>query len=250
MKQLYRLLLSFALIISAFVVKAQTGVLNPNDPIVVYNAASPPTQPAWGTLGKWVKTNRLNWTSTSFKAYIYKGMAFRVKFPKSYQYGVVDGKKYPVIIFFHGVGEKGTIYDNEFQLYHGGQVHMNKVDNGDFDGFLIYPQNTDGFFGAGHYSNLVELINNYFVPQAKVDINRIYVEGLSGGGSATWEMIIGYPKIVAGASPISAASLSFKTPSTLLNGHRSGSSRVVWIPILIPEPLRKYIMLLPLPAQT
>lgn len=210
MKKFYRLLLFFVLIISAFVAKAQTGVLNPNDPIVVYNAASPPATPAWNTLAKWVKTNRLNWTTSSYKAYYFNGMAFRVKFPKSYQYGVNDGKKYPMIIFFHGVGEKGTIYDNEFQLYHGGQVHMNKVDNGDFDGFLLYPQNTDGFFGNGHYDNLATLINNYFVPQAKVDPFKIYVEGLSGGGSSTWEILIRYPKMIAGASPISAASLSFK----------------------------------------
>ncbi|WP_295124218.1 fibronectin type III domain-containing protein [uncultured Chitinophaga sp.] len=210
MKQLYRLLLSIVLLASAFVVKAQTGVLNPNDPIVVYNAASPPATPAWGVLAKWVKTNRLNWNTSSYKAYYFNGGAFRVKFPKSYQHGVNDGKVYPMIIFFHGVGEKGTIYDNEFQLYHGGQVHMNKVDNGDFDGFLVYPQNTSGFFGAGDYDRLNILINNYFVPQAKVDINRIYVEGLSGGGSATWEILIGYPKLIAGASPISAASLSFK----------------------------------------
>ncbi|WP_431214306.1 hypothetical protein ACQ86N_05510 [Puia sp. P3] len=31
---------------------AQTGVLNPNDPIVIYNSANPPTLPPAGVLAK------------------------------------------------------------------------------------------------------------------------------------------------------------------------------------------------------
>jgi hypothetical protein len=37
-----------------------------------------------------------------------------------------------------------TIYDNEYQLLHGGQLHAQKVNDGTFDGFLVYPQSTTG----------------------------------------------------------------------------------------------------------
>ncbi|MRG44345.1 T9SS type A sorting domain-containing protein [Chitinophaga sp. SYP-B3965] len=201
MKQFYYLLFMVFLFLGATPVSAQ--VLDPNDPVVTYNAATPPTEPQWGSVGKWVRTVRVGWTSTSYKAYIYKGLAFRLKFPKNYD--PTRAKKYPVLIFFHGLGEKGTIYDNEYQLLHGGQTAMNAVDNGKFDGFLLYPQNQSGYYGATQYDLINELINNFFVPQINVDINKITCHGLSAGGTATWDFLLRFPKLVAGAGPISAA---------------------------------------------
>ncbi len=211
MKQLLLRLLGAILICTLVLpATAQTGVLNPADPIVVYNPAAPPATPPYGQLAKWVKTNRLNWNTSSFKAYYYKGMVFRVKFPKTYQHGVADGKKYPLMVFFHGKGERGTIYDNEYQLYHGGQTHMNAVDQGKFDGFLLYPQNTTGYYGEPHYEFIKELINNYFIPEVKVDPNRIVVNGLSAGGEGVWRFAINDPKLVAGITPISNANLDYR----------------------------------------
>ena len=189
---------------------AQTGVLNPNDTVFIYNPNKPPVTPPANTLVKWVKTNRLNWNTTEYKCYFYNGIAFRLKFPKSYT-TAVDGKTYPLYLFFHGVGEKGsTIYDNEYQLFHGGQPHLAAVDNGKFDGFLLYPQSTSASGGWGNvqYDIMYSLILNYLVPQVKVDINRINVDGLSGGGGGTWDFTMRYPLLVAGSLPISAASLA------------------------------------------
>ena len=199
------------LLILAFVSSsAQTGVLNPNDPIVVYNPASPPATPPANTLAKWVKSNRLSWETSSYKAYYYNGVAFRLKFPKSYQHGVSDGKTYPLFIFWHGYGERGNIYDNEYQLYHGGDVHRQAVDQGAFDGFLLYPQNQWGYFGVSHYDIVREIITKYLVPQVKVDINRIIVNGLSAGGSSCWDWSIRNPTMTAASTPISAALSSYR----------------------------------------
>ncbi len=195
---------------------ANAQVLDPNDPIVVYNPASPPAQPAWGQIGKWVKTNRLNWNTSNYKSYIYKGMQFRLRFPKSYQHNVSDGKTYPVFVFFHGVGEAGEQYDNEYQLFHGGQLHDQAVNNDKFDGFLLYPQNHSGFFGNPHYDAVKEIIENFIVPQNKGDINRIIIGGLSGGGSSTWNFAIRYPLLTAGATPISAAALAYGNSASIL----------------------------------
>src|SRR3954462_13867715 len=130
----------FSLISYAPAAQAQAGIFNPNDPVVNYDAAHPPAKPASGQVGKWVRTPRVSWNTTSFKCYIYNGMAFRLKFPKNYD----STKAYPLLIFFHGLGEYGpSVYDNEYQLYHGGQVHAAAVDNGKFNGFLLYPQHTN-----------------------------------------------------------------------------------------------------------
>ncbi|PZR27824.1 MAG: hypothetical protein DI535_08735 [Citrobacter freundii] len=187
-------------------VSAQTGVLNPNDPLVTYDPAHPPTIPAYGTLAKWVRTKRVSFATETFKAYYYKGLQFRLKFPKTYQHGVADGKKYPVYVFFHGVGERGSVYDNEYQLYHGGDTHRKAVDAGTFDGFLLYGQssNDNGGWSQWQYDAIAEFITKYLIPEAKADINRVIINGLSGGGSATWQMTRSYFKLAAVAVPISA----------------------------------------------
>ena len=86
-------------------------VFDPSDVNQEYDSRNPPTQPALGQPGKWVKTSRLtSWSTSSYKCYIYNGIPFRLKFPKTYVAG--NGKKYPLYLFFHGAGEKGSIYDN------------------------------------------------------------------------------------------------------------------------------------------
>ena len=188
---------------------AQTGILDPSDPIVMYDASTPPTVPAYGTMAKWVKTNRLNWNTSSYKSYFYKGLAFRLKFPKTYQHNVADGKTYPVFVFFHGRGEKGGIYDNEYQLYHGGELHKNAVDQGNFDGFLLYPQNQYDGWGPTQYDIINEIITKYLVPQVKADPWRVSVDGLSAGGKASWEFLIRFPKLVAASLPISNSDIKY-----------------------------------------
>src|SRR5690349_20758911 len=71
------------------------SVMDPSDPVITYNPSTPPVEPAWGQVGKWLRTVRLSWNTSAYKAYIYKGNAFRLKFPKTYNPTAADGKKYP-----------------------------------------------------------------------------------------------------------------------------------------------------------
>lgn len=184
------------------------SILDPNDPIVIYNSAAPPATPAWNTIGKWVKTNRLSWTTSSYKAYYYNGFCFRLKFPKTYNPTANDGKKYPMIVFLHGLGERGTVYDNEFQLYHGGQQFRDKVDNGTFDGYVLAMQTQNGFWGGPSYEAIRDIIN-YMVTNNKLDGFRVIANGLSAGGTGTWEIAIQQPTYIAGLLPMSAASTEY-----------------------------------------
>ncbi len=198
-------------------VKAQSGVFNPADPDVVFTSTNQPAQPAWNSIAKWGHTNRLNWNpySYGYRCYWFNGVPFRVKFPASYQHGVSDGKKYPMLIFLHGLGERGTVYDNEYQLRHGGQQHAQRVNDGSFDGFLLYPQNTDGFFSNGAFDIIARFADS-MAKYIKLDINRIVVSGLSSGGQGSWGFLAYNPKLFAAAMPISAASLGYISP---MNSH-------------------------------
>jgi fibronectin type 3 domain-containing protein/predicted esterase len=207
------------------------SVLNPADPVVTYNPAAPPTQPAFGTIGKWVKTRRVSWNTNNYKCYIYKGQAFRLRFPQSYNPTAPDGKKYPILVFFHGLGEAGPVTDNEYQMFHGGQVFDQAATAGKFDGFVFFMQTTNGFWGQPVYGYIKELLD-YMITNNKLDPFRISFNGLSGGGAGTWDMSIAYPQYTAASLPMSAASLDYLntappklkfTPMWLFQGGLDGS---------------------------
>lgn len=203
MKKTVHLLISFILLFVG-TVSAQR-VLNPADTVTTYKSTAPPTQPTYGRIGKWVRTVRMSWNTSGFKPYIYKGLPFRLKFPKTYQDGVADGKKYPVFVFLHGRGEGGTIYDNEYQLQHGGSTFNTATNNGTFDGYLLYAQTADGTWGNSQFDIIKELLDSLAV-QVKGDLNRIIVNGLSAGGYGSWDYAIRYPQYIGGVMPMSGIS--------------------------------------------
>ncbi len=201
----------FFLVFNTNSANAQGVGFDPNDPNWVFTGTNNPAQPAWNNYNivKWGHTNRLSWNpySLGYKAYYHQGMVFRVKFPTSYQHNVADGKKYPIFIFFHGLGERASIYDNEYQLLHGGLLHAQKVNDGTYDGFLVYPQSTSGAF-SGYFPAINAFIDS-LVASAKGDADRLLVSGLSGGSQANFEYINLFPQRVASLLPISAAKTDY-----------------------------------------
>lgn len=209
MKKILHHVVYFALLLLCQNLATAQTTLNPADPMVVYNPDQPPADPPWGSIGKWVYTPNasVTWDHSSFKSYIYKGMSFRLKFPKTYQHGVVDGRKYPVFLFFHGRGESRPATDNNWILLNGGKKFRDAVDNGSFDGYLMYPQ-TPGLWGDIEYDKISELLDS-MAQFTKADLNRICVNGLSAGGYASWEFMIRHPEKVAASMPMSGVSNNY-----------------------------------------
>ena len=129
------------------------------------------------------------------------------------------GKKYPLVLFLHGAGERGS--DNEKQLVHGGQMFLNPVNREKYPAFVLMPQcPIDAYWAytsrpvsfvpsdmpAGQeispvFSSLKELLDVYLsMPQ--IDKDRVYIIGLSMGGMGTYDMIIRFPELFAAAIPI------------------------------------------------
>lgn len=183
----------------------QPGALNPTDPDLVFTSTYKPSAPSYGIISKWGHAQRHSWGSFAYgyKSYYFKGLALRIKFPQTYQHNIADGKKYPLLVFLHGAGEKGDIWDNEWSLLHGGQNHATKVNNGTFDGFLFYPQSPNGYMGS-YFSQISQMVDS-LVKYCKVDIDRVIISGLSSGGQGTWDFLADYNKYFASAAPIAAA---------------------------------------------
>jgi len=125
------------------------------------------------------------------------------------------GKQYPLVLFLHGAGERGT--DNKGQLKHG----VNDILKGAADFgepiFLIAPQcppecwwaeptrDRLGLKDAGGKNPLLDAVLALVEDVAKkhpIDCKRIYITGLSMGGFGTWDMLARSPQTWAAAIPI------------------------------------------------
>jgi len=241
MKLFTKVLFTVMLFVACLVQNAQAqSILDPTDSVYTYNSSAAvgtpnnPNLPAINSIGKWIRTVRLNWNTNSWKAYVYTGpngvgVPFRLKFPKSYNPTANDGKKYPIIVFFHGVGEGGPVTDNEYSMANGGPVFNNAVNNGAFDGFVFIMQST-GSWGANHNLYITNILN-YMVANNKLDPFRILLNGLSAGGYNSWNFMETYPQYPAGILPMSGVSLAdnsyintYKfTPIWLFQGGLDGS---------------------------
>ncbi len=171
----------------------QPNVFNPNDPIVNYNPSSPPAEPPANTLAKWVRTVRpeMNFSTERFKSYYFNGMPFRLRYPNGYD-PANPNKKYPVILFFHGIGEIAPVTDNEFQLYWGAQKFESLINGGQFDAFLLFPTTRVGDWSP-NFANVNQVLDS-MQKYCNADPDRIITMGLSLGGDGTLKYSFDFPK--------------------------------------------------------
>jgi predicted peptidase len=128
--------------------------------------------------------------------------------------------KYPLVLFFHGSGERGN--DNEKQLLYGVERFAKPDSQSRNPCFVLAPQcpTHSGnqpimWTGAREQMHLLKLAPEIAPPlrtalelvitleeKFQVDIDRIYVTGISMGGFATWEALIRYPQKFAAAIPV------------------------------------------------
>ncbi|UII25515.1 fibronectin type III domain-containing protein [Fulvivirga maritima] len=148
-------------------------------------------------------TASLSWDTSPFESYQYEpagNMHFRMLKPNGYTDN--GSEKYPLIVFFHGSGERGT--DNEQQLYQGGPRYMSAVVRDEFPGFLLYPQHNSSGANWGETNVYrAKVIVEKLVSDYNVDPNRIYVHGLSAGARAAWMFGALYPELTAGICALS-----------------------------------------------
>lgn len=141
----------------------------------------------------------------------YDGMPYRLYVPETYD----EAKDYPVILFFHGAGERGA--DNTAQLKH---VIQALYDGNEAlkDVILIAPQcpagsqwvDTPWADGAYTLSQVAEsaslkkalAILNQVSGAYSVDSDRVYAIGYSMGGFAVWDALARYPDVFAAGIPI------------------------------------------------
>jgi hypothetical protein len=171
-------------------------------------------------------------------------MNYRLLHPLNYSASYSPG--YPLIVFMHGAGERGNCWkstcyhadaswnpntnspaaptdatsklmNNDHNLLHGASTHLavrnaaqGKLPNDPtlssraFPGFVLFPQNLNGW-SANSVQDVIKLVR-LVAKKYNIDENRIYIEGLSNGGYATYEAIKRAPWLFASSITMSAVS--------------------------------------------
>jgi predicted peptidase len=119
-------------------------------------------------------------------------LQYLVYLPSAYK---DDNKKWPLVLFLHGAGERGS--DLNF-VNRNGPTKL--VEEGkDFPFIMISPQCPLGQrWDARELSTLLDEIEKIY----SVDKNKEYVTGLSMGGEGTWKLIMAEPDRFAAAAPV------------------------------------------------
>jgi predicted peptidase len=140
-------------------------------------------------------------------------------------YDAKASEKWPLVLFLHGAGERGD--DLEKVKIHGPPKLVAKGKQ--FPFILVSPQVPTG--DRWHADELAKLLDS-LANTLRIDTQRLYVTGLSMGGSGTWSLVSAYPDKFAAAMPLcgrgdlEAAPKLAKTPIWVLVGGKDRDQTV------------------------
>jgi poly(3-hydroxybutyrate) depolymerase len=123
----------------------------------------------------------------------------------------VNGRKYPLVIFLHGAGERGN--NNHAQLKNGVMAFAEPDMRTNHPAYILAPQCPENvrWSAVDHnwynatftdeptqpMSALIELLEDFISSHNDIDHYRIYVTGLSMGGFGTFDLLARQPDLFA-----------------------------------------------------
>ena len=134
-------------------------------------------------------------------------------------------KRYPLIVFIHGIGELGTGLSrlNCCGLpYHikSGTFPAKFLVNGVYYSFIVISPQFRVRPSAAQIQSVVDYAKNHY----RVDPTRVYVTGLSMGGGSTWDWSVVYGQNAAAIGPVCAGT----KPTTTLAAGVASKNLPIW----------------------
>lgn len=112
-----------------------------------------------------------------------------------------SNEKKPLLIFMHGAGERGNRDGSELDraAYHG---YFKDVANGkEFPFMMVAPQCPRNEYWGSYIESLNRFLDR-IIAENNIDTERIYLTGLSMGGTASWLWGLSNPDRFAAIAPV------------------------------------------------
>lgn len=109
-----------------------------------------------------------------------------------------ENKKYPLVLFLHGAGERGNVVEHTARY---GFMKNVREDGKEYPFIYVSPQCPgDKYWGC--YTESLLAFLDYICETLPVDRERIYLTGLSMGGTGTWMLAMADPERFAAIAPV------------------------------------------------
>lgn len=134
--------------------------------------------------------------SQEIKQHFAKEVTHKLELEYILQLPKSQKEKYPLLVFLHGSGERGT--DLELVKNHSPFTYPNLIKS---PVALLAPQCPENVWWNTEsvYNLILEISSKY-----NIDKSRIYLTGLSMGGWGTWKLAEEHPELFAAIAPVCA----------------------------------------------
>lgn len=143
------------------------------------------------------------YTKHQWKADVYYNFGYAQYLPKDYN----ETKKYPIVFFLHGAGERGE--DLDIACRHGYMKHVRESGK-DYPFIIIAPQCPEKKYWGCYTESLLAFMDE-ICRTLSVDLDRVYLTGLSMGGTGTWMLAMADPERFAAIAPVCGSGIYWNT---------------------------------------
>ena len=109
-----------------------------------------------------------------------------------------ESKKYPLVIFLHGAGERGD--DLDHAMRHGYMKYV-REEGKEYPFIFVAPQCPNGKYWGCYTESLLAFLED-ICSTLPVDRERVYLTGLSMGGTGTFMLAMAAPEKFAAIAPV------------------------------------------------
>lgn len=141
------------------------------------------------------------YTKHKFASEHFYNFSYIQYLPKDYD----ENKKYPLVFFLHGAGERGDDLD---LLSKHGYMKYHIEDDREYPFIFISPQCPEDKYWGNYVESLFKFLD-YICENLPVDKSRIYLTGISMGGTGTYLMAQAEPARFAAIAPICGSGINW-----------------------------------------
>lgn len=128
---------------------------------------------------------------------------FNFKYVKYLPQTENENKKFPLLLYLHGSGQRGDV--PEAVTKHGFMKFV-REENKEYPFVIISPQCPEGKYWGCYTESLIAFLD-YICESEPIDVSKIYLTGNSMGGTGTWMLAMAAPEKFAAIAPVCASGI-------------------------------------------